>query len=276
MFVDGEPYFLKGRAEGGMGIVYFLEETEPRHSLVYREQLAAKTFKKSVDAKTIVNELKNWQQLGHQNILPLLAIGNIDDRLAALAPWRTAGTLHDFLAIKPDHVVTLGALLQITEALDYAWNEHSLLHLDLKPENILIKASTGDLEVADWGISTLSSKLKLEHLTDDDEYRVSGTLPFMSPERFMYNIKPRIQADIYSLGIMAMLMTTGMLPFNDLDRIPETIVSGKYFTNAREILASCAPQWSAFVLTLIAHDPQHRPKSYKEVMFHISRLREKL
>ena len=97
-FVDGIRYAVKDVREGAMGKVFLLEREDSHFSVVHRRNLAAKTFKPHLSRKEIHRELDIWMHLSHPNILPLNAVGHIDDELAALSPWRTLGTLNELSA----------------------------------------------------------------------------------------------------------------------------------------------------------------------------------
>lgn len=139
VFVDGQPYWLCESISGGMGKVFLLEKVEPSQSLVYRQFLAAKTFLPGIERLSIRRELTNWLTLSHPNILPLCKIGTIDDELAALSPWRRFGTLEGATFSQEQSSVLHGIASCLLDALEYAWAQHSMLHLDIKPSNVFVK-----------------------------------------------------------------------------------------------------------------------------------------
>ena len=271
--VDGIRYAVKDVREGGMGKVFFLEREDGHFSVVHRRQLAAKTFKPHFSRKDIHRELDIWMHLSHPNILPLNAVGHIDDELAALSPWRTLGTLYALRAEdRSNYSIIKKLLLEISKALEYAWNEHRVLHLDIKPSNIFLGKLTGELEVADWGIARIMSENEILNAKNSKEFKVSGTLPFMSPERFFHGYIPSFQTDIYSTGMLALQLVTGQLPFENNKLYPEAIVSGDYHANAKRLLSNISTSWQHLVLKCISHEPTARFESYRDLIRSINKL----
>ena len=87
---------------------------------------------------------------------------------------------------------------------------HRVIHKDLKPENIMLvmDASHPDrpiVKIIDFGLSELFSPNQSTSTT------VAGTAFYMSPQIF----KPpfSFKADIWSIGVIAYFMLTGILPF---------------------------------------------------------------
>ncbi|MEM8945688.1 MAG: tubulin-like doman-containing protein [Planctomycetota bacterium] len=96
----------------------------------------------------------------------------------------------------------LGYLRDSADALDYLSDQHSLQHLDVKPENLLLVA--GHVKVADFGL--------VKEIQDTQASLVGGMTPLYSaPEVFQG--KPTIHSDQYSLAVLYQEMLTGKLPF---------------------------------------------------------------
>ncbi len=99
---------------------------------------------------------------------------------------------------------------QIGDALTAA-HEAGVWHRDLKPENIMIQSSgqgEEQVKLIDFGIATVTEG------TDVPQYtKAAGTWPYMAPEQFRG--KPCAASDIYSMGVVAYEMVTGIRPFRD-------------------------------------------------------------
>ncbi|MBW4513558.1 MAG: diguanylate cyclase [Scytonematopsis contorta HA4267-MV1] len=86
-----------------------------------------------------------------------------------------------------------------------------IIHKDIKPSNIIINVETGQVKLADFG---LSSRLLLEKQTIRNPNFLEGTLAYMAPEQTgRMNRSIDYRTDFYSLGVTLYEMLTGRLPF---------------------------------------------------------------
>ena len=109
--------------------------------------------------------------------------------------------------------VTLQIIQQVAEALDYA-HTCQIIHRDIKPSNVIIDAA-GDAHLTDFGLAEikLTDEQRGSMMTTDVKERMSGTIPYMSPEQLKDNKLGDEKSDQYSLGIVAYEMLTGRLPY---------------------------------------------------------------
>lgn len=288
VMVDSTTYNVISVCNGGMGRVWLLEKTfdEPFHP-IYRQRIAVKTFDFVQDYSNIEHELNIWISLDHPCILPLRSIGKLDYRLAAIMPL-LQGNLDDLLKIKGSlsEGEVVDVTLKIVEALKYAWNTAGILHLDLKPSNVLINDHLPSIQIGDWGISRLIANGRPESkpepsnfpATDPDHMTAfgAGTLPYMSPERFSGEWLLSPAADVYSLGIMAIQLNTGILPFRFGDIDPyEEIVTGSYFNNACKLLSTQSDHFRQFCLQCIHPNPTRRFFDHKHVIAQLNTILRK-
>lgn len=277
-------YEVRQAREGGMGVVYLLESLASTHSPAFPKHLAAKMFKAEIPVEQIVNELNIWLDLHHKNILPLQSIDTIDYQTAALSPWRLNGSLHDLLAghenLPPAHVKRI--LTDTVSALDYAWDKKHVLHLDIKPQNLLLSSVPWkDVEVADWGIAKVASQTEITRAGAAPPHQVhlassfAGTLPYMSPERFLANRDPGIEADVFSLGMLAVECLTGALPFRaELMPLTHQILSGSYLEQLPVLTRSLSEDWRDFIQKCLQYDSGRRFTSYAAMQNAIQHLGE--
>jgi serine/threonine protein kinase len=164
-------------------------------------------------------------------------------------------------------------LLDVVDALDYAWSTFKLLHLDLKPSNVLVENSSPlSVKVSDWGISRLSiDRRRMKGLTDEvpNNHKTAydaGTPLFMAPERFSGNRALSPSVDIYSIGMMAVQLSTGLLPFRFGQVNPaEEIATGSYFQNALERLRDRSERFQRLCLQCIHPNASERPAAFREL-----------
>ena len=98
--------------------------------------------------------------------------------------------------------VLLKNLHDTADGLDYLHSEYQLQHLDVKPANLLMVG--GHVKVADFGL--------LKDLRDVDCSVVGGLTPIYAPPE-LFDGRPSMFSDQYSLAVMYQEMLTGTRPF---------------------------------------------------------------
>ncbi len=97
----------------------------------------------------------------------------------------------------------LAYLHDAADALDYLHGSYQLQHLDIKPGNLLLVG--GHVKVADFGL--------LKDLRDDDCSMIGGLTPIYAPPE-VFDGRPSMHSDQYSLAIMYQELLTGTRPFS--------------------------------------------------------------
>ena len=133
-------------------------------------------------------------------------------------------------------------LMQVAKALEAA-HAANVIHRDVKPSNILITRD-GTAKLADFGIARA---LELTALTGSST--MLGTPAYMAPDE-----KTTAASDLYSLGIVAYEMLTGIVPLSGNSQA-EMIVARL----TREVdLSLVPPEARSFVASLLVRDPAGR------------------
>jgi serine/threonine-protein kinase len=143
------------------------------------------------------------------------------------------GTLRELLRERgpmPPHAVA-AVLRPVLGGLAVA-HRAGLVHRDIKPENVLV-SDDGDVKIADFGLVRAVAEAKITSTSV-----ILGTAAYLSPEQVSTgDAGPR--SDVYSVGIMAYELLTGVTPFtgdsalavayqrmdNDV-RPPSTVIAG--------------------------------------------------
>lgn len=279
VLVDDRTYSVMSVRNGGMGRVWLLEQTfDDPFDPIYRRRIAVKTFDFMKDEQAIAHELNIWISLDHRSVVPLKKIGRLNYRLAAIMPL-FYGSLDDVIEARGslnEHEVSK-IILDILDGLEYAWSAFKILHLDLKPSNVLVESNSSlSTKIADWGISRLASanqrarglqrsSAPLATHNHKTAY-AAGTPLFMAPERLTGNWALSPTADIYSLGMMAIQLNTGILPFRFGQIDPaEEISKGLFFDNARQMLENRSEAFRRFCLQCIHPNPAVRTSTFRDV-----------
>lgn len=97
----------------------------------------------------------------------------------------------------------LGYLRDAASALDFISEEFRLQHLDIKPENLLLVS--GHVKVADFGL--------VKDIHDGTQSLMAGLTPAYAPPE-LFDGRPSIASDQYSLAILYQEMLTGIRPFD--------------------------------------------------------------
>jgi len=254
--------------EGGAGMVYEAVDTriKRRYALkVLYGDLAVlpdmmRRFRREAEAAG---------RLSHPNVAGVIDFGlDIEQEPAFLVMELAQG---DSLA---NTVFTKGplneararaVLLGITQGLAHA-HEQGVLHRDLKPDNIILEAGSDRPRIVDFGVARVESTSSQAKLTHHGV--VVGTPGFLAPE-VLRGLKPDNRADLYGLGVTAVYMLTGTLPFGEGEDAAITQTLAGLDLSALQA-APVADDLKAHVRCLLAAQPDERPASALEFADHLT------
>src|SRR3989440_8583561 len=201
---------------GGMGAVYRASDTFEMQQVAIK---VISTTGNSSDVTTAVErfrrEARYAHQLHHKNIVPVLNFGQDGNLLFLVMPLITGGTLK--VLLKAEQPLPLAQaqryLNELADAVD-AIHAHpqNIVHRDIKPSNLLIHQDDGRLVIADFGIARAMQK---ERPLTQGGWSL-GTEHYTAPEQGQG--KPEPASDVYSMGVVAYQMFTGLLPFQAIVR----------------------------------------------------------
>jgi len=144
--------------------------------------------------------------LSHPSIVTLFDIGEEKDvpfLAMEFVDGKTIGAvLEEGNRFKPEKVI--GLVSQVAAALDYA-HSRGVVHRDIKPSNLIFHEQD-KVKVSDFGIAKLADS-EITH-----SGALLGTPSYMSPEQAMGETLDG-RSDIFSLGVVAFEMLSGMQPF---------------------------------------------------------------
>ncbi len=200
---------------GGMGSVYRISDTFETMQAALKTLSLATNPDRDTAVERFRREARYAHQLHHKNIVPVLNFGQDGALLYLVMPLVTGGTLRDLLKNERimDIALTRRYLNDLAEAIDTIHNHpQQIVHRDIKPSNLLIHQDDGRLVVTDFGISRAMQNEK--SLTQRG--MALGTEHYVAPEQEQGKAQPA--SDIYSIGVIAYQMLTGLLPYQALIR----------------------------------------------------------
>ncbi len=210
----GHYRILDKIGEGGMGIV-FRARDEQLDREVALKVLPSGTLADEPSRKQFRTEALALAKLSHPNVETVFEF-NSQDGIDFLALELIPGVaLKEKLRDGPlpqKEVLRLG--MQLAEGLAAA-HSRGVIHRDLKPGNLFITAD-GRLKILDFGLAKFAKTEFGSEATETfttDHSRISGTVPYMSPEQ-LSGLPLDSRTDIYSSGVVLYEMATGARPFS--------------------------------------------------------------
>ncbi|MCC5848714.1 MAG: serine/threonine protein kinase [Verrucomicrobia bacterium] len=258
-------------AEGGMATVW-----KARQDKLDRV-VAIKILIKDVDAdkddyQRFIYEARAAASLIHPNIVQVIDAGERDGFMYYImeyVPGPTAGdVVSDGEPLPEERVLQIG--LEVAEALDYAWRDHHVVHCDIKPDNLLLHRN-GRTKVADLGLAQVTG---LEGVKIDDDMTM-GTPNYFSPEQALVEEDLDCRADMYALGATLYHLSTGHVPFEDLE--PEEVASQQVHGQIpypRDYNKKISHGMCCLIERLMAKDPLHRYEDWSGVMADIMAVKD--
>jgi serine/threonine protein kinase len=218
---DVGGYHIDGElGSGGMGVVY-----AATHPLIGK-RAAIKVLRPDLSnnpaaVERFVMEARAVNQIGHPNIVDIFAFGQLPDgRRYYVMDLLSGESLRRRLKRGgPLHVSEAASVIdEVTSAL-IAAHDKGIIHRDLKPDNVFMVTVPGrwpEVRLLDWGLLKLSST---QNAVSSGRYKtlagsMMGTPVYMSPEQARASDSVDSRTDIYSLGVMAYEILSGVVPFS--------------------------------------------------------------
>jgi serine/threonine-protein kinase len=157
--------------------------------------------------EVLEHEARIASRLQHPGIVSVRNADWIEGRFV-IATDLAIGNLDEYPRARRSASEALDIIRQVAAGLAYAHGRR-VMHRDVKPENILIFAD-GRAALCDFGSSRIDATRS---------YTEAGTLGYMAPEQAYGRV--RFASDVFSLGIIAYEVLTGVLPSWPFEWPPE-------------------------------------------------------
>ena len=243
----GRYKLLERVGEGGCGVVYVAEQTQP-----VRRRVALKVIKLGMDTKQVVARFEAERQalamMDHPNIAKVLDAGMTGEK-SEVRSQNPAGKASGASLPAPDScLLTSGSgrpyfvmelvrgiritdycdqanlstkerldlFIKVCQAIQHA-HQKGIIHRDIKPSNILVTLHDGVPvpKVIDFGIAKATEGRLTDHTVYTQLQQFIGTPAYMSPEQAeMSGLDIDTRSDIYSLGVLLYELLAGSTPFD--------------------------------------------------------------
>jgi tetratricopeptide (TPR) repeat protein len=251
----GRYEVLAELGRGGMGIVYKARDTVLDRVVAWK--VLPDALKENPQAlRNLLREAKAAAQLNHPNIVTIYDAGEQDGRTYIAMEFVDGTTLKEILrrrkTIPLNAVVVI--LTQMCEALAYA-HEKKIVHRDVKTANTMWTRDR-KAKIMDFGLAKVVEEVR-NHTT-----LVSGTPYYMSPEQTLGRSVDH-RTDLYSLGVTAFELATGVLPFRE-GNVPYHHVHTPA-PDPRELCPELPAALAAVISRCLRKDPAERHASAREL-----------
>jgi len=213
----GRYKVLEKVGEGGCGVVYVAEQTEP-----VRRRVALKVIKLGMDTKQVVARFEAERQalamMDHPNIAKVLDAGATENGRPYFVMELVRGIkITEYCdQAKLSTLDRLNLFIKVCQAIQHA-HQKGIIHRDIKPSNILVTLHDGVPvpKVIDFGIAKATEGRLTDATVYTQLHQFIGTPAYMSPEQAeMSGLDIDTRSDIYSLGVLLYELLAGSTPFD--------------------------------------------------------------
>lgn len=302
----GDYRILNVLGTGGMGVVFRAEDPKLKRIVALKAMLPALAASPSAK-KRFMREAQTAASIKHDHIVTIFQVN--EDRGA---PYLAMEFLHGEpldARLKRGELGASAPGLPLAEALRIgeqiaeglaAAHDEGLIHRDIKPANIWLetrsqasgargqqeetmdkrqaerlavsRASAARVKILDFGLARSTS--------DQAGLTVSGAIvgtpTYMAPEQAQGGAVDH-RCDLFSLGCVLYVMTTGQLPFKGNDTLTVLMAIGSSDPTPPHDINPDVPEFlSSLIMRLLAKKPEDRPESAREVASSLRALRSEL
>ena len=260
--------------KGGMAEVFLAQD--PERDPAKGQDVALKVMREDISneptyIRRFLREAANAGLIEHPNVVGIYEVGAVAGRIYFTMELVRGWTLKERLAVSAlPEKDGLEVLRQIASAL-VATHARGVGHRDLKPSNIMLadaspKHGLALKDEAGFKVKLMDFGLARMYAEDDEpevdaEGRILGTAKYVAPE-LIEGRPPSLQADVFSLGVMAYQVFAGRSPWkakNKLEYLEANLRSETPQLSA--LVPTVSPETNALVTAMLEKDPTVRPNA---------------
>lgn len=246
---------------GNMGVVLLVKKGNHYYAMkiLRRENYDPQHHLK---VQRFIREAEILSQISHPNVIKIFEYGVSEDEeipyiVMEFIPGRPLNHHMRSNNFNNDQIIHI--IRQLANALSVV-HDFGILHRDVKPSNIIL---TDDLtlKLSDFGIAKIeSSSLSLTR-------EILGSPAYMAPEAFENSIKLDNRSDIFSMGVIAYELLTGVKPFHG-ETIGEMMNAIKFQRPIEplKINNSFPPYLQDILAKMLAKKPDERFSKAKDII----------
>ena len=191
------------------GTLIDLKNSPKSNVVLVQNQMDSKIYIKKELKKYNVDVYKAMLKINHKNTPKIYEVIELKNTLYIIEEFINGNTLEEILEKNGhlDEKIVIKYIMEICNILEILHNRTvPIIHRDIKPSNIII-SNDNVLKLIDFDISRVHRDESCK-----DTY-ILGTQGYASPEQFGFD-QTDCRSDIYSLGIMMNVLTTGEHPMS--------------------------------------------------------------
>ncbi|OHT17115.1 CAMK family protein kinase [Tritrichomonas foetus] len=220
------------------------------------KQISKQSLTTEKEKVRLEREISIMKRAMHQYIVELFEIIDTDDYVYLVMELVQNGSIKSLLV--PNQPMSeekcRKIFSQVIVAVGYLHNNLNIIHRDLKAENILFDKNE-NIRLIDFGLSTSSQPEVLR--------TACGSPAYAAPEIILHDNYTQ-SADIWSIGILLYLMSTGKLPF---DTSSVTKLLNYIVTSPIEIPTTLSSDLQNLISRILQKNPEKRI-TIEEMMRH--------
>lgn len=273
-----ERYLIRHTlGQGGMGQVLLVEDSWQNYRPVALKKMRQDKLQKN-EVSSLRREFLAVAHLSHPNLAEAIDFGSDWHNGDVFFTSEFIDGVHLDTGLKEKNLDTLlEAFIQTCRGLEFIHN-HGFIHGDIKPENILLQADKvavhdGDDDTKDLAPSFLIKLIDFGLTVRERGFvgkKIVGTAYYVAPEVILGAMSDR-RTDLYSLGVVFYMLTTGKLPFTGKRNID--ILKG-HLQHAppppHEVRPDIPLGLSHLIMRLMAKKPNQRPASAATIIAMLS------